>query len=371
MVYDLDGDGRAEVACKTADGTIDGAGKAIGDADGRPRQRNGRILDGPEYLTVFDGTDRRGAGDDRLHSAARRRRRLGRHSGNRVDRFLACVAYLDGERPSLVMCRGYYTRAVLAAWDWRDGKLTHVWTFDSDDGTPGNDKYRGQGNHNISVGRRRRRRPRRDHLRHRGDRRRRPRAVLHRPGPRRRDARDRSRPRAAGPGSVQSQRRRPQPGGHPDARRRTGEQILGRAVHAAATAWAGRARWTSIRGTWARRCWGAGQGVGGLFDARGNRSPSAAPRGLQHGRLVGRRPDARAARRRRRVASGITRAAGETPLFAAADYGCVSNNGSKSNPCLCADILGDWREEIVARERDGRRSRSSRRRSPPSIASRR
>ncbi len=58
--------------------------------------------------------------------------------GNRVDRFLACVAYLDGVRPSIVMCRGYYTRTVLVAWNWRDGSLTRVGTFDSDDGTPGN-----------------------------------------------------------------------------------------------------------------------------------------------------------------------------------------------------------------------------------------
>ena len=49
------------------------------------------------------------------------------------------------------MCRGYYTRAVLAAWNWRDGKLNRVWTFDSDDGTPGNRAYRGQGNHNLSA----------------------------------------------------------------------------------------------------------------------------------------------------------------------------------------------------------------------------
>ena len=50
------------------------------------------------------------------------------------------------------MCRGYYTRTVLAAWNWRDGSLSHVWTFDSDDGTPGNRSYRGQGNHNLRVG---------------------------------------------------------------------------------------------------------------------------------------------------------------------------------------------------------------------------
>ena len=51
--------------------------------------------------------------------------------GNRVDRFLGGVAYLDGARPSAVFARGYYTRAVLAAWDWRDGKLSQRWVFDS------------------------------------------------------------------------------------------------------------------------------------------------------------------------------------------------------------------------------------------------
>jgi rhamnogalacturonan endolyase len=49
------------------------------------------------------------------------------------------------------MCRGYYTRTVLTAWNWRDGALSHLWTFDSDDGTPGNEAYRGQGNHSIAI----------------------------------------------------------------------------------------------------------------------------------------------------------------------------------------------------------------------------
>ena len=39
------------------------------------------------------------------------------------------------------------------------------------------------------------------------------------------------------------------------------------------------------------------------------------------------------------------------------DFDCASNNGSKSNPCLCADILGDWREEIIARTRDNKELR--------------
>ena len=71
-----------------------------------------------------------------------------------MDRFLATIAYLDGKRPSLVMARGYYTRAVLAAWNWRDGALANVWTFDTGhNGTPNPYAgWRGMGNHNLSVG---------------------------------------------------------------------------------------------------------------------------------------------------------------------------------------------------------------------------
>jgi rhamnogalacturonan endolyase len=180
MVYDLDGDGKAEIACKTADGTVDGKGKVIGDADAVHRNpagtaarsvRNGReyirdlsglILRGPEYLTVFEGeTGTELATVDYIPSRhpdtnaptlPQMVETWGDDYGNRMDRYLACIAYLDGELPSLVMCRGYYTRSVLAAWNWRDGKLQHVWTFDSKDGTPGNDAYSGQGNHNLSVG---------------------------------------------------------------------------------------------------------------------------------------------------------------------------------------------------------------------------
>jgi rhamnogalacturonan endolyase len=156
MVYDLDGDGRAEVACKTADGTVDGKGKVIGEpnADWRSKEGTaaGKILDGPEFLTVFDGLTGAALATTNYIPARGTVADWGDRYGNRVDRFLACIAYLDGKRPSLVMCRGYYTRTVLAAWNWRDRKLTHVWTFDSDDGTPGNDVYRGQGNHNLSVG---------------------------------------------------------------------------------------------------------------------------------------------------------------------------------------------------------------------------
>ena len=62
---------------------------------------------------------------------------------------IACIAYLDGHHPSVVMCRGYYTRTVLAAWDWDGQTLQQRWVFDTDD--PRWRGYAGQGNHNLRV----------------------------------------------------------------------------------------------------------------------------------------------------------------------------------------------------------------------------
>ena len=161
MVYDLDGDGRAEVAMKTADGSVDGKGKVIGDGTKDWRNNRGYILSGPEYLTIFDGLT--GAELATTYFVPARHGKLnptpfelkemwGDGYGNRMDRFLAGIAYLDGKTPSLIMTRGYYTRAVLTAWNLKEGKLTRQWTFDSDDpSNPGNQKYRGQGNHNLSI----------------------------------------------------------------------------------------------------------------------------------------------------------------------------------------------------------------------------
>ena len=149
MVYDLDGDGKAEIACKTADGTIDGTGKVIGDADADYRNKDGFILEGPEYFTIFDGETGKELVTTDYDPPRGNSSDWGDDEGNRVDRFLACIAYLDGERPSVVMCRGYYTRAVLAAYNWRNGELTKVWKFDSLE--PGNEGYSGQGNHSVSV----------------------------------------------------------------------------------------------------------------------------------------------------------------------------------------------------------------------------
>lgn len=149
MVYDLDGDGKAEIACKTADGTIDGTGVIIGDSKADFRNKEGFILEGPEYLTIFDGETGRALATTDYDPPRGNGSDWGDNKGNRVDRFLACVAYLDGERPSLVMCRGYYTRAVLVAYNWREDHLQKVWKFDSLD--TGNEEYAGQGNHSVSV----------------------------------------------------------------------------------------------------------------------------------------------------------------------------------------------------------------------------
>lgn len=150
QVFDYDGDGRAEVAAKTADATVDGSGRAIGNASADHRNSSGYILAGPEFLTVFDG--RTGAALSTVGFVPPRGNVAdwGDGYGNRVDRFLAGTAYVDGSRPSIIMARGYYTRSVVSAWDWRGGALTRRWTFDSRNSGYGS-AWEGQGNHQLSV----------------------------------------------------------------------------------------------------------------------------------------------------------------------------------------------------------------------------
>ena len=162
MVYDLDGDGIAELVCKTADGTTDSQGNVVGDAskdwvDRDPDSKTyGKILKGPEYLSVFDGkTGKLVTTVDYIPQRGDLAGWGGRGGsggndtkGNRMDRFIACIAYLDGIHPSVVMCRGYYGRTVLAAWDFKNKILTSRWTFDSKDAE---NPYSGMGNHNLTV----------------------------------------------------------------------------------------------------------------------------------------------------------------------------------------------------------------------------
>jgi rhamnogalacturonan endolyase len=158
MVYDFDGNGRSEIMVKTAPGTVDGTGKFIGKGpasaavhDRQYRNEQGYVLDGPEYLSVFDGlTGAELATADYL-PARGNVSDWGDSYGNRVDRYLAGVAYVDGERPSAIFCRGYYTRMVLVAWDWRGGELKHRWIFDTNNEQYNNSHWKGQGNHSIAV----------------------------------------------------------------------------------------------------------------------------------------------------------------------------------------------------------------------------
>lgn len=166
MVFDYDGDGKAEMACRTADGTIAGDGTVIGDADKNYAiQNDGKNLTGPLYLTVFKGED--GSVIDTVDydpqttgKTAKGKKwdvsTWGDSWGNRSERYLAAVAYLDGTRPSMVFCRGYYTgpegdtggRTVMAAYDLIDGKIVQKWRFDTMDY---NNQYIGQGNHSMSA----------------------------------------------------------------------------------------------------------------------------------------------------------------------------------------------------------------------------
>lgn len=149
MVYDLDGDGCAEVVAKTADGTIDGTRRIIGDNKADWRNIKGRVVAGPEYLTVFNGKTGEAMSTVDYMPPRGNLKDWGDSYANRSERYLAAIAYLDGSHPSVVMCRGYYTRSVLAAYDWDGKELKLRWMFDSN--TPGNKGYAGQGNHNLRV----------------------------------------------------------------------------------------------------------------------------------------------------------------------------------------------------------------------------
>jgi rhamnogalacturonan endolyase len=161
MVWDLDGDGRAEVAMKTGDGTVDGTGRVIGEAGADHRDwESGMVTKGPEYLTVFAGDTGAALVTTEFSPARGRMMDWGDDQGNRVDRFLAGVAYLDGRLapPSLIMTRGYYIKTALAAFDFRPGggggghppTLTRRWLFDSDQ-QANRTMWVGQGNHQLNV----------------------------------------------------------------------------------------------------------------------------------------------------------------------------------------------------------------------------
>ncbi len=138
------------------------------------RDFEGFIVSGPEYLTVFDGRSGKEQQtvpyeperyDDGLMWGDYAMSRI--EPGNRVDRFLATVAYVNGQTPSAVFARGYYTRAALVSYSWDGKKLSKDWTADTgwaimsnpfNDGPHGRDgtdpdlgPLAGQGAHSLTA----------------------------------------------------------------------------------------------------------------------------------------------------------------------------------------------------------------------------
>ncbi|GAF02121.1 rhamnogalacturonan lyase [Saccharicrinis fermentans] len=159
LVYDFDGDGLSEVVVKTAEGTVFGDGSVMGDINGDGitdyvdrdvlSLSYGKIMSGPEFLSVIEG--KTGKELARCNYISRGKpNEFGDRTGNRVDRFLAGIAYLDGFKPSILICRGYYEKTVLEAWDFRMGKLSKRWHFSTDSLIYEN--FKGQGNHSLAVG---------------------------------------------------------------------------------------------------------------------------------------------------------------------------------------------------------------------------
>jgi rhamnogalacturonan endolyase len=366
MVYDLDGDGKAEIAMKTADGTIDGTGKVIGDSSKDWRNERGYILAGPEFLTVFNGLT--GAAMATVNYIPARHSSLqptgnelkevwGDGNGNRVDRFLACVAYLDGKQPSLVMTRGYYTRTVLSAWNFRKGQLTALWTFDSDEPGNANRAYRGQGNHNLSVadvdadGK--------DEIifgamtiddNGKG---------LYSTGLGHGDALHVTDLDPSHPGlEVFDIQERFGDAGASFRDARTGEVIWKKAsVKAGADGEGpGRGLTLDIDPRYpGYECWVAGAGIMGLFDAKGNkiaeRTPACNMGIYWDGDVLSEILNGTS------VEKWMYETSTTTKLLEASRYNCVRNNGTKANPVLSADILGDWREEVIYRTADSKELR--------------
>ena len=171
QVWDYDGDGKAEIAVKTAPGTTvlrptDGTANTLAEAEyidvpssslptekisekNDYRNASGYVLDGPEYFTMFNGEDGSILDTTDFVPARGNVGAWGDAYGNRVDRFLSATAYLDGEKPYAVFSRGYYTRTCLTAYYVNnEGKLDVYWAFDTNEA---GSEYEAQGNHGLSV----------------------------------------------------------------------------------------------------------------------------------------------------------------------------------------------------------------------------
>ena len=170
-VADFDGDGCAEMIIRTCEGTVFGDGQEIADTDGDGRidyrtwgnlnSKSPGWIDhynsaGPEFISVVDGkTGRELARDEFIHRETSAS--WGDDYWKRACSFRVGVGCFDDTGlPSVVLGRGVYARSVIEAWDYRHGKLTRKWRFDTNDGKTGRDgkrhsTYAAQGNHSLNV----------------------------------------------------------------------------------------------------------------------------------------------------------------------------------------------------------------------------
>ena len=178
LVYDFDGDGKSEVMCQTSLGSKDGQGKYVSNAAQTDEEIKaitdeenstadyrgyGRITEGKEFLTVFNGET--GVAMDTINLPTTRGSEngvdYGDDFGNRSNRFVSDIAYLDGEKPYAIYLRGYYfgrngkQRTSIAGISWDGTALSPTYRFDTQKGQEGYYdgayQYVGNGNHNCTV----------------------------------------------------------------------------------------------------------------------------------------------------------------------------------------------------------------------------
>lgn len=136
VAYDLDGDGRAEVVTRTLPRPVFGQAQ-----DGL------KIRGGAEYLTVLDGMT------GQVRVTAPWPKRTGFSGYNHANRHLLAIAYLDGQRPAILVNRGTYITGKWEAWYFdttgQGPQLTQLWAWSTLD--EGNAKYAGSGGHATLV----------------------------------------------------------------------------------------------------------------------------------------------------------------------------------------------------------------------------
>ena len=153
-VADFDGDGRAEVAVRTGEGAVFADGTEIGDTnnDGKTDYRvagANYVPACPTFLSVIEGsTGKELARGNYIEPG--QSTDWGDNYWKRASSIRVGVAHFSSSYPSIVACRGVYGKSVIEGWDYRNGKLSKRWRFNT--ASPGYSSWAGQGNHSLCTG---------------------------------------------------------------------------------------------------------------------------------------------------------------------------------------------------------------------------